>query len=689
MAKQRISKLFTFQAPISLALLVSFAGLYFGAVFGRVWIFLLCLSASLAFTVAHQLLYAAFGTPLTLSDQKAVRLLTVVNALATVSLLCFSIRNFSGEEKSAAWGTLIFAVLFAALCAFEIFYAKFAKKEEEISPSLPLAQKVRSVLPVAILLTVSVLLGLEIFGAWSRWDSYDYLYYFSNLSYSSLDVLDHLRPANHAAYGCSILFLLIDGIFGNPHFSLLLINLLMTLLGSLAFWRIVGRLFPHWHPVTRALMASVYAFSPFLFGLQYTVNLEAYLLFGLVVFFWGEVEKLPLVQVGAGLLICFSKETGAVLLAAIMGARLLLHLIFRRKNTQKRFRDAIEPGLTVPVLICGIFWLFDLMRNSWISSNSQSVGTSENLVFNAFGFNFVYIKDRLVSLLFTNLTWLVLLVVVVGFAVGFFRKKQFASSERLYLTVEACTALLFSLVPLFFFITYNHIRYAAPTVIFLLLLLPEALERMFGGMRLRTVLCGALACCLLVQSYLTVDPFMYLFFPQLNKGTGTLSFSPNHLFNNENIEPTISINSQYNREIMYFDRAFDDLLKNIEYDDQTLLLMSNEIIQPTVGGYVYTEYLITGFGYPYMETKRYMAWDSEREQRYLSENPDDQICISYTISKNIIFQSLGIFDRCIYISLPFVGEEDQNLILSEFQAQEVGEGKSNGWCIKAYQLSSK
>lgn len=687
MKKRELMERIEFQLPISFSLLLAVLGLYLCAFFSHIWILFVFLLASVILSAFAHALYARTPERLSGADRIAVVLLVSVYALCTVSLLSFSLRTFifSGP-RVAAVVTLLMAVVFLAMTVLEAVYLVKVVGVKR-NADMPRGSVWRRVLPVAIVAAAIVALNIEIFGGWLRWDSYDYFYWFKNLSYSGLTKLANLRPANHAAYGCSVIYLLIDGIIGDAHVSLLMMNVLAVVVGTFAFWRIGVKMFPHWKPVSHALYACIYAFSPFIFGLSWSINLEAFLMLGLVLFFWGEVERLPLIQTGAALLICFSKETGAVLLAAIMAVRLLMNFLSRKKR-DGGLVSKLELGVSLPVLACGLFWVVDFFVNSWVSSNSSWIPTTTNVNFNSFGLNLIYIGDRIITLIFTNFTWLIIALVAAGFIIGRVRRARAATEERHYFAFELLAGLGASLVPLLFFVTYNHIRYAGPTAVLLLLLLPEALDRMKLGVRLRSVICGALAALYLAQCYVTVDPMMYLFCGTMDKGTGRLAFAKNNILVGGSDATSVSVDAQYNRELMYFDRALDGILRAIEYDDDTVIIISDEYREATVSGYVGAEYLIMGFGYPHMPNAAYISWNAQKGERYLSSSKSDEINILYTSNLFKIYNAINEYEDCIYITFSFSDPSKRERFLYKYKHEVVAEERTCGWEMTAYKLTS-
>ena len=384
MSKRRFFNIFAFQTPISLAVLVMFLGLLFGAIFYNSWILIFSLVVSLAFILYTHQVYTSEEKSFSRSDIKTIKALIVAYGLLAISLFMSAVRTIRSDcFYFAVVAMFVASIVCLSLLVYEIVYLRCIALPKCNEPREKIT--LRSILPITIITILLVVLNIEIFDTWLRWDSYDYFYYFQNVSYTELGQYSNLRPANHAAYGGVLMLLIVDGIVGNPATSLFLINILMLIIGAFAIWRITEKLFPNWSVWSKTAATSVLAFSPFLFGLVWSISLETYLAFGLILFFWGRVEKLPVLQVVAALIICFSKETGAIILAAIVLMRLVLNFVLP-SGKQKSFWKKLDLPINIPILGFGLFWMGEFLLNSWMSSNDATIATTVDVNFNNFDF---------------------------------------------------------------------------------------------------------------------------------------------------------------------------------------------------------------------------------------------------------------------------------------------------------------
>ena len=680
-----LQKRCSFQTPLSAALLISFIGLYACASFRQIWILFVSLGVSILLTLWNHQVFLTRSDELSNADRTAMGISAATYALLALSLGSFGIRIFVTQGfRAKALVSLIVCAVFLALTGYELICLRKAIPVEE--KDLSKKKNWLRAIPLALLCLLLILLNLENFNAWIRWDSFDYYYYVQDISFSTVTDLEELRLANHAAYGASLLYIIVNGLFDNPVFSIYAVNLALLVVGTVLFYQISQAMLPDRHPVLHLLLACVYAFSPFTHGLVYSISLETFLAFGILLFFWADVRKLPLIQTAAALLICFSKEIGAAVLALVMVVKLLFEIFDPKKKELSLWRR-MDLSLAIPVLGYGLFWLYDLLSFSWLSSNNLTIETEYESKFNSFDVNLVYIKERLTSLIFSNFTWLILLVIAAGFAAGALRERKQSDKERQIVLLEILTAIVAILLPTLLFVTYNHIRYGSVFALTLLLLLPEALDRLLNSIRLRAAIAGTLAALCLAQCYLTVDPLMRRCFQSLDKGTGSIVYTGNSILTNGKEMNSISVNGQYNREILYFDEALDELLAQIDpAEDDVCLVFSGEYRAPSIGNFVYTEYLILGFGYPYINDPYYISLDKETGERYLSKDPSDEVSIIYANSSIDLARELPHHDRMIYIQLPFRNADYEQQFLQGHKYKEIASVSHMGWDMVAFEI---
>ena len=694
---KKILKKIEYNDGIAWGFLATFFGVYCFAVFGkyRQWA-LSVITSVLLVSVALVCFVAAYSD--LLRDGKrytkehettfacAVGLFFVVG----LSLTFYALRYFL--DGSVKYG---FVALFIAFSCFACVFAQAFCCKALWLDRIKKSERKKRWKVLGAVLAVLVVFGAvyaSICSTWARWDSYNYFYYIDKLSVSSLADLESLRIADHSAYALSFIYILLNGFFNNMLYTAYFTNAAVAFLGAVCFYRIVRRLFPTWKGYSCAACAAVYFFSPYVFGIVQFINLDSFLLFGLLFFLAADAAENRFLRVASCVFLCFTKETGPVLLAALMVVR-LLRIYFQHRKEKFNLKN-FELAFTVPVLICGVIWLVDTLLNSWSASNKGNLQFVDGNVFNGFGIDFTFLADKMQSIFLTNFTWVFVLVgVLAGICLlldlksGRVKKRKFTLVE-----MQIFTALVVSFLLDILFVTYNHVRYNLVFVAFLYLVTVW----LVGKVKLKTavnVAMTSIACALFfAQCFYTVDPMMYLSMVKIDCGNGYLTATRNGVFIEYNLENRKQLdfcdNIAYNRQTIYFDRALDELIAKSDYEKgATCYVFTNEYFTPSIHGVTNCDYLFMGNGYKYLPEPRYVSWDGEKDRRYIAKHGGNEIPFFYVLEEEELQACLDAYETVYYIKLPFGDEYFRRNVLLGRSAEKVCEASSNIWKLELYKIN--
>lgn len=272
---------------------------------------------------------------------------------------------------------------------------------------------------VCICALLSVLPNLEIFSTWFRWDSYIYLFDFYKLSPLSVFVSGGLRVAQHVTFTYSLTALLVQSALRvDMKYAVLIINVIVMFCEMLIWYGLLKRYASAINKYLAMALSIVFAFSPYVFGMLYTINLEQILLVGSLLFFLAEVKEDCYLLVFSALITCNAKETGTVLVVCMMIAYVLKQVVNVLKDKKKgeRLKTIIfecDWLIYIAVIIVGLLWFRDFITSKWQEYNATiPLETVDGSAFNKISFSFVFIVSKIKSLLFVNFNWLLFLVVI-------------------------------------------------------------------------------------------------------------------------------------------------------------------------------------------------------------------------------------------------------------------------------------
>jgi hypothetical protein len=526
-----------------------------------------------------------------LTGGRAARLLVCYLPFAAVWLLSllspFPSRQsiLYGSSQLLAWLGALALVVPACVLLFVLV--------KGLSPER-LAQGIRRHWAISTVVLVFLLLCVETLTQWGTTDSFDYALsaHWAMEWNFSLESPSLFQLASHTSYMMALWYM--AGAFMAPGdvVGLHFVNIALVASSVVCFYRIVLHFAPRGASgrsrLVAALLTCVYACNPMVLGMTYELSLDVLLMVSLVWFCAAYLSRSPVLVMFSAFSLVFSKEPGFVLLAGFVGVSLVLALAKGLARARGR-GAAADPSPDRPgSLACALLAL----AASGVSLRFfpiWAVTSPDNPTFNTLLFDPGHVHVVLKQILVLNFAWLLAGVALVGIVVclvACFVRWLLSRSRRMragadggagggegrrgsLLTLLApfgafCAFALFSVL----YFTYANPRYVAPLVPLLSLFAVAPLCRLLGERRLPAVLAAALLCApLLVQNVVTIDPLTLASFRQVDIGkTFLVTAEP---------DSTIEVGTPtaYNRQQGYMGTAFERMLAEISYDNDTMVLV--------------------------------------------------------------------------------------------------------------------
>lgn len=616
-------------------------------------------------------------------DHYLAGLLSVSNLLGILVCLRFLFKRPAHRGVS-----VIICVL--SLCLFLLFMGGYlrvyAKRFKDLS-SIILKNRMKALCLFAFFAFL-IVINADIFDTWLRWDNYEYYRCMETITFRALvEKVSAFRICGHQTYALSLLVLIVKYITGSAIVTAYLLNFLYLIGGYICFMALMRKLFSGLSFAEIFLGSFLYALSPFFFGAMKCLNLEFYLAFSLLVYLAASAYDLRGLQYIGGFMLIFGKETGVVIMLAIMAANVLREII-ELKSLKAYFRTK-NFYFALMTFILGVLWLVDYKKHTWLASNAYPFETVDGSTFNAVGVSWVYIKDKLRVLFLSQFSWIFWIGITVFLCLWIIRKlqgKSYAGQSNLLknkVWLEMLAAGIGCLFVNLLMITYNHYRYLSPLIPVLYLLFLRAVNILVRKKYFRCGIYCVISVLLFLQCFRTVDPVMKHFFVNLAIGEDAVLCSPPN--NVIDFGAPFIGEVQYNRQIADFDRALDDLIGSIGYDDDTCIVISDEFTAKSANknGYIGAVHAIGGYGYQYIDSfTRYVSWDQQNEKRYLSKSDKNEMHIVYLSSAARMMELKQQYGRVVYIKMPW----QDNLYKNEIEALDLPETtvKYRGWELNAY-----
>jgi hypothetical protein len=342
---------------------------------------------------------------------------------------------------------------------------------------------------------------------------------------------------------------------------------ILEVVGILAFAGIVGHLFPgEGRRLERLLLTALFTFFPLVYGVSLTISPDHAVLVFFCLTIYCYLEGYAILTVASGLMLCFSKEAGALLYASLCLGLFAALLPFRSRQAPppRRLTYLRSIGesayLGIPALLFVLYLALDgqLWKFKSLQDLLQGPLTSS-------GLDASTVYDKTVQLFLANFNWLVWGLIAAGVALALYRwvRRRFrvaAWTERdVWLVVLGISLLPFLMIN-YKYVTWNNARYIVPVSLVEVILLGRGLESLWLNSRTRL---GTLAVCLVIlgaSSFRTFDPLLNRLFPTFWLGDHRMSFY--------NSQITLCDLTLYNREYVYLNRLFDRFLHETGMDPQ-------------------------------------------------------------------------------------------------------------------------
>ena len=540
---------------------------------------------------------------------------------------------------------------------------------------------------------LSFFMNIECLNNWPRWDTYSYYYLVDNLSLNNLffSGKDGLVVAGHISGAFAFWNIICDTLlpFGLLN-SMYVANFILQFLDAVLFYNIIKELLPDHKKSYYLIVTIACTMSPYIFGTSFVVNPEKLLLTSVLLFIYGILKKNSIFSLVGAFVACNSKEIGVVIIAFMTAGCLLKDIYSARKNHSTKHLNLMY---YICILVIGMLWIAQYRNVNWAEEVKKDIQITYPLLdgarFNSFSFSMLHIGDTLKGEFLTNFTWIFGVIIILGitkYIICPIRKKitlKFAGIINNPLLLFILGFIGSQLITLLF-VTYHFYRYYTVNIAFIYPIGFIALDFLLSDYKLKEILsqeiAGILGVLLMIQCYTTIDIISICMLPQISTGISTLTSLPVHMqgFNDPGFLDTVN----YNRQILYFDKAFDKALCSIEPSSDTKILLSDEYFLKNGLGSLYS---IWGFGYQYALPPRYSKFDLQRGYRYLETTKENQIDPDY-ITGEFDMKDYTDYAEIYYISMPWEDKTISKLINKYPKIQTYGTIHYKQWVLKIYKI---
>lgn len=407
-------------------------------------------------------------------------------------------------------------------------------------------------------------------------------------------------------------------------------------------------------------------FSPYICGTSthYTYDFSLCCLCPILFLF--AVKKDWMYFASLGMYISLMKETGFVFVGCVCVSIVLVELLYDKSSVKEVLLRKRTVGWGV---IAGTFMFFYMRFSKW--QGEYQVG--------GFGYDIGHIITTLKMFLVLNFVWIVILLVAITLLIHAIQKKIIDRYVVTYI-IPAGLLLLFYLG----YVTYEFPRYTGCFQICISLASIGLLASVPGQTYIERLILPGWALIEVVSCFFSIDPLSAKLFTTADTGKGMVYFSRQDF--DFGGDPCVYNRQYYGLQIVYE----DSLKKAIDSGDSMIAVSTGNYTKtwPIDGGfYAYNENIDKRYFTEFWNIKENLR-EASYDQEFFSDPNYRTFDIRFVYSCDDTVSALQEKDSFIYIYLPSLNGEREEIVRNNFRIIEEGSFDSHGW-IMAYIRGSK
>jgi hypothetical protein len=345
----------------------------------------------------------------------------------------------------------------------------------------------------------------------------------------------------------------------------------------------------------------------------------------------------------------------------------------------------------LPALFWLIFYKFGLIWGGAVNKD-----TNLGVKINTFSLNPDNITIKTQELFFMNFFWIILAIIcatAIALWIKALKNNQKSKCRRFF--SYDLTPIVFAWIAFIIFqyvyLTYAFARYIMPHLVGLILLLAFLLGKTVNN-KSCIVVSLALSIVMFAESFLTVDPVTKFLFRNIDVGETTVVSPSRFMYMDGELvtqeDNPVLINDvgfanalEYNRQSSYFQRVFNEAIKRIEYDKDTLIVVPN-----VFGNMKYTENRTWINLFSKLNNDQNMYIDENSMKIFQQKTRDTQSLLNLKVIRNVSEIEYSSYERIFIVYPPYDPYYDFSVILSEVEVKEYFQVSKLGWVLDLYQI---
>lgn len=398
-----------------------------------------------------------------------------------------------------------------------------------------------------------------------------------NFDFSPGSIVSNFRFFAHSSFGYGGLLGIGQFLFPQKVYAIPIINLILSAFGSLFLFRLFKDGFWRKFDALHSAIAALFCFSlPLFYGLSGYVFLDYGVAIFLVFIIYMESRNKYILFWFWSIILCQSKETGALFFAAYIIFRAAHQLIIKNGTFTVKLKKLFFDPINIATVLSGITYLtYTIGTKGFLEWNS--IASSQNVPA-VFGIDVRYIIKQIAQLLLLNFNWL-LIILIVSFSI-FIIYHNVRKIHKLFINLQNISGIIGIMFAQFvftcLFVTFPLPKYNIVWTLFLGILTSAVglyvWDEFAKHNKRITAFSLGIVLLMIIQTFYSIDPIPNMIFHPVVTGN--------------KLVPQISINvgpnfkngwngdySTYNYQYTWIGRTLSKVLKNSGYSTNMDILI--------------------------------------------------------------------------------------------------------------------
>lgn len=474
----------------------------------------------------------------------------------------------------------VFTIVLDAVCIMGLFYLFYRYIKTSVR-SVEFYMRFKQCKVYVLILIYSFLIRLPQMNDLPRWDGGVYYARLveacDNFNFTFSQYFNEFRLFKHPTLGYASIWAIGEFWTNGKYIGLFIVELFLLLITAVFLYQILEISLSQCSQYFLILATMVLTSTPLILGTFSYINIDEGTFYFLIIMVFFYIKKRYILFAFSMLILSQTKEIGAVIIGMFVIGVLLFHFSKNERPILTKVKDAVKSPAFICAFIIGSLYLIFLIYIKMQGAGSWSL-ESDQANFSTFSLQPEFVIHKLKQFYLLNFNWIITIMnlIFISYYIIKVKKKKKIGIKDFHI---GFLFVYFSLIVFYCgYITHELPRYQIVidflNVFLVILLIGNIFEREI----VKIVITSVVLVVFITQSYITIDSVSLKTFGAFSTGKGNI------------IETTLMSNSWqgdfcvYNHQYTYLDKAYQKVLKLVEYDDNMDIIVYEEIKDSAVAG---------------------------------------------------------------------------------------------------------